>query len=115
VEGGLGKDYESSTVAYKFYEKGKVPDDEDIADDLAAVLEIYEKYIGERGRILERPNGPEEKNHPAPDRAEVERLLQFLEDQGLHFPEELVGNYLLAYAIGAPNNAKMPSPVDCAT
>ena len=92
----MGKDYESSTVAYKFYEKGKVPDDEDIADDLAAVLDIYEEYIKERGRILGPVNGPEEKSHPTADRAEVERLLQVFEDRGLHFPEELVANYLLA-------------------
>lgn len=42
---GLGRDYESSTIAYKLYERGNVPDDEDIADDVEALLDVYEVYL----------------------------------------------------------------------
>jgi len=45
---GLGKDYESSTIAHKLYEKGAVPVDEDIAEDIDALLRVYDRYLTER-------------------------------------------------------------------
>ena len=42
---GLGADYEASTVAYKLYEKGAVPNDEILLKDLAQVLEAYEATL----------------------------------------------------------------------
>lgn len=45
ADSGLGVDYEHSTIAYKFYEKGTIPDDTVILRDLKAVLSVYDKYI----------------------------------------------------------------------
>jgi len=42
---GLGADYEASTVAYKLYEKGAVPDDEVLLKDLTQVLGAYEAAL----------------------------------------------------------------------
>ncbi len=42
---GLGADYEASTVAYKLYEKGAVPDDEVLLKDLTQVLGAYESAL----------------------------------------------------------------------
>jgi 5-methylcytosine-specific restriction enzyme B len=42
---GLGADYEASTVAYKLYEKGAVPDDEVLLKDLSKVLGAYEAAL----------------------------------------------------------------------
>jgi hypothetical protein len=42
---GLGRDYEASTIAYKLYEKGAVPDDELITADLQALLTAYDTYV----------------------------------------------------------------------
>ena len=42
---GLGADYEASTVAYKLYEKGAVPDDEVLLKDLTQVLGAYESVL----------------------------------------------------------------------
>jgi hypothetical protein len=48
AEPGLGRDYEASTIAYKLYEAGDVPDDETFAADLEALLAAYERYIRAR-------------------------------------------------------------------
>jgi hypothetical protein len=41
----LAADYESSTIAYKFYPAGAVPPDAEIADDLSAVLDAYAQVL----------------------------------------------------------------------
>jgi hypothetical protein len=46
TEGALGRDYEAATIAYKLYERGRVPNDEDITRDLEDLLSVYEKQIG---------------------------------------------------------------------
>lgn len=45
---GLGSAYEASTIAYKFYPAGNVPSDENIEDDLEAVLHAYDIYVDTR-------------------------------------------------------------------
>jgi hypothetical protein len=41
ASGGLGIDYEYSTIAYKFYARGSIPQDPDLLSDLDAVLSAY--------------------------------------------------------------------------
>lgn len=48
TDSGLGVDYEYSTIAYKLYEKGAIPNDKDITDDLEAVLQAYENYVNSK-------------------------------------------------------------------
>lgn len=45
TENPLGVDYEYSTIAYKLYEKGNVPPDEEISDDIDKVLRVYSNYV----------------------------------------------------------------------
>lgn len=40
-----GRDYAAATIAYKFYERDKVPDDQEIAQDLEALLLGYDQTI----------------------------------------------------------------------
>ncbi len=42
---GLGSDYESSTIAYKLYEAGNVPEDDVLFEDLESVLGAYDRYL----------------------------------------------------------------------
>ena len=44
-DGGLGQDYEHSTIAYRLYEAGNVPDDREIAADLEVALKAYDRYL----------------------------------------------------------------------
>jgi hypothetical protein len=48
VDGGLGADYEHSTVAYKAYLTGAVPSDDQLVADLEAVLEAYDGYLDDQ-------------------------------------------------------------------
>lgn len=54
---GLGRDYEKSAIAHKFYEVGNVPADDSIEDDLEALLVAYGRYIdrqaGEQPTLME--------------------------------------------------------------
>ena len=45
TDAGLGTDYEASTVAYKFYAAGSVPDDPALVADLEALLSAYDRYL----------------------------------------------------------------------
>jgi 5-methylcytosine-specific restriction enzyme B len=42
---GLGKDYEGSTISYKFYPKGNIPPDVEILRDLEEILLAYDEYL----------------------------------------------------------------------
>jgi 5-methylcytosine-specific restriction enzyme B len=42
---GLGADYEPSTIAYKLYVAGAVPEDSILLDDLETLLETYDYYL----------------------------------------------------------------------
>jgi hypothetical protein len=45
TESNLGKQYEASTVAHRLYEKGRVPSDEVLFEDLGILLTTYERYM----------------------------------------------------------------------
>ena len=45
ISGGLGKQYEGSTIAYKLYETGNIPDDVDIENDVKLLLQVYKSYV----------------------------------------------------------------------
>ena len=45
ASGHLGKGYEQATVAFKFYEAGNVPDDLNLATDITALLDAYERIL----------------------------------------------------------------------
>ena len=45
TEGWRGLDYQASVIAYKLYERGKVPSDAVIAEDLKALVTAYDQHI----------------------------------------------------------------------
>src|SRR5262249_55396188 len=45
TEGNLGRDYEAATIAYKLYERGALPDDDEISLDIESLLVTYDDYI----------------------------------------------------------------------
>lgn len=57
ADAGLGSQYETSTIAYKLYEAGRVPDDPQLLQDLDAVLEVYGRHALNR-REPRRPVTP---------------------------------------------------------
>ena len=66
TEGTLGRDYEAATIAYKLYERGEVPDDNDIERDIEALLVVYDNYISPRPRGGMSEPEPEAEVRPLP-------------------------------------------------
>jgi MoxR-like ATPase/predicted RNA-binding protein with PUA-like domain len=48
ADAGLGRKYESSTIAYKLYLAGQLPDDEALYHDVEVILRAYDKYLTKR-------------------------------------------------------------------
>jgi MoxR-like ATPase len=48
TEGTLGGDYEAATIAYKLYERGELPSDNEIIHDIGALLAAYDRYLDEQ-------------------------------------------------------------------
>lgn len=53
---GPGADYKPSTIAHKFYEANKIPDDQELAADLNALVSVYQDYvIAETAQVPVKP------------------------------------------------------------
>ncbi len=57
AEQGLGSEYEDSTIAYKLYSAGEVPEDTVILSDIETLLAAYDRYLA--GRESEPPASQE--------------------------------------------------------
>lgn len=77
---GLGADYEPSTIAHKLYEKGKIPDDGTLLEDLEATLFTYDKYL--QGQQKPATAIPPTVKPPTHESAKIGSLLpqQFLHE-----------------------------------
>ena len=64
TEGLLGRDYEAATIAYKFYERDKLPRNEEIVADVEALLTVYDRYID--AHVNEEPAEPIAGLRPIP-------------------------------------------------
>jgi hypothetical protein len=97
--GGIGKDYEYSTAAYKLYERGSVPDDSALLEDLTSVLEAYDLYVAERGQ----PATPPEEDLPTSYQnlkfdlaSATESLIEDINASGLFFEPWQIATYVTA-------------------
>jgi MrcB-like, N-terminal domain/AAA domain (dynein-related subfamily) len=91
---GLGSDYESSTIAYKFYEGGAVPSDEDLLEDLEAVLRVYDRYLADDNwREAVELCRPMLSDRAVFDEEEIEHKLKIVQQirEALHFAGDADG------------------------
>ena len=65
TEGTLGRDYEAATIAYKLYERGGIPDDDEISRDIEALLTVYERHIN-RSQSTDVATAPPTEVRPIP-------------------------------------------------
>jgi MrcB-like, N-terminal domain/AAA domain (dynein-related subfamily) len=81
TEGTLGHDYEAATIAYKLYERGALPSDDEIARDIEALLSVYERHVADTSP----PETPETRPIPASPGYTMEEALRdlFLEQAEL--------------------------------
>ena len=48
TEGTLGQDYETSTIAYRLYKRGELPDDTGLNQDLTILLDAYAEILDQK-------------------------------------------------------------------
>ena len=107
TQGNLGKAYEHSTIAYRLYEAGDLPDDEVLFADLEALLDAYEAYMSSdlRRTLVESPAEPATTEDPDPPpqpstHFELATGFQELRDriqaEGFIFPDWQLAQYVTA-------------------
>ena len=102
VSGGLGKDYEASTVAHKLYAKGAVPDDGELHADLEALMQAYEECLrGDEKTVVKPPIDPEvPMPDPVPggfDLAEaVDSVISYVRQRGFTYEPWHIAEYVTA-------------------
>ncbi|WP_332461364.1 MrcB family domain-containing protein [Paenibacillus tianjinensis] len=104
VNSGLGQDYQVSTVAYIKYERGSVPNDEQLIQDLVNVIEDYRLYVETVTSTDEEANNEEVETlpqtaEPLKDEQVIGILHQIqahIRRQGFFFPEHLIENFYLS-------------------
>ncbi|MFP4978265.1 MrcB family domain-containing protein [Paenibacillus sp. CN-4] len=105
VDSGLGKDYQASTIAYIKYDRGSVPNDEQLVQDLGNLIDDYRLYA-ERVIAASDDEANGEEVEPLPQEAEPledEQVLSILHQiqshirrKGFFFPEHLIENFYLS-------------------
>jgi hypothetical protein len=99
---GLGRDYEHSTIAYRLYERGQVPADEILLDDLDALVSTYHKIVTQ-SRSLPPINEIEQlEESTLPTRTDftlrdgVKRLIRRIGSQGYIFEPWQIAHFVTA-------------------
>ncbi|RXZ77500.1 DUF3578 domain-containing protein [Paenibacillaceae bacterium] len=104
---GLGQDYQVSTIAYVKYERGNVPSDEQLIQDLQNVVENYRNYV--EGYVLNETASAMEVEQvteyvelalePIGDyqvSTVLHQIQTHIKRKGFFFPEQLIENFYLS-------------------
>ncbi len=89
---GLGKDYEFGTIAYKEYNKGELPSNEQLSKDLVEILDVYNDYLEESISF------PEEVSEEVEEEPTT-NFFDYLEDKGYFYEKEIIENFLLSLKV----------------
>lgn len=99
----LSADYDYTTVAYKLYEAGTLPPDEVITEDLAAVLDSYDRCLAAKDGYsprsrpaLVREQGRDEQRRAFERGPAVEALIEYIGARGFVFEPWQVAAYVTA-------------------
>lgn len=95
--------YEKGSVFYKMYEKGKVPEDKQLIEDLERMMDIYKEYyqkfvdVDSEGED-EVPDitSIAELNTEFDVKDEVERISSYIKSKGFTYEKGLIENFYLA-------------------
>lgn len=88
----LGKSYEEPNIYSKFYEKANLPVEEDIVEDLSAILKVYKKISDDWGKIKE---SAEPSNDPPDEKEEkkdisMDLFIENVKESGLFFHKKII-------------------------
>ena len=97
---GLEKNYEASTIAYKLYPRGKIPNDAELLGDLEQLLSVYDQYS--EGQSLREPLSHLELVTQQPPHkdfqisAAIHELIAYIEDRGFVYEPWQIAQYITA-------------------
>lgn len=109
TQGGLGQDYQVSTVAYIRYDRDNLPSDEELITDLENIIENYKIYVEWISGKENTSNEPEsqfvntssdfyvygnENNMTVAE--QIEHIKNFINQKGFSYPELLIENFFLS-------------------
>jgi hypothetical protein len=96
---GIAKDYEVSTVAYKFYAKGQVPSDQTLLQDVDKILEVYDKYLEKpmyRESVQPREASPEPTESNFEAQTAIQAVISYIEGRGFIYEPWQIAQYMTA-------------------
>lgn len=101
TSGGLGRDYQVSTIAYYKYDRDNLPPEEQLSADLENLVDNYKQYVR---MVLQSEDGQEnptvpEAQLPVPNLSTSERLTaikDYISQRGFSFPDHLINNFYLS-------------------
>ncbi|OMD75987.1 MrcB family domain-containing protein [Paenibacillus odorifer] len=104
VDSGLGQDYQVSTVAYIKYERGAVPNDEQLIQDLENVMEDYRLYVDtvtSTGNVADNEEVEVVTQEAEPLQDEqvtgiLHQIQSHIRRKGFFFPKHLIENFYLS-------------------
>ena len=95
--------YEKGTIFYKVYEKGSIPGDDQLIEDLAKIMDIYQeyyKYFIDKINADIQPNlsisAPLIQDNELNIKDEVERISLYIRSKGFTYSDDLIKNFYLA-------------------
>lgn len=121
---GLGVDYESSTIAYKFYAAKLVPKDQEVLADIQALLEVYDNYISSKvSNEMVKPVKPNNENNNSLEK-DIKQLIDNISAQGYVYEPWQIAAYVVALrtkpfiilaGVSGTGKSKLPALVGQAT
>lgn len=100
---GLGRDYQVSTVAYIRYDRGTIPDDDQLQADLENVVTNYKMYIehvlSDKKADEKSSTADGKENSPLSSLTvseQVKQIKSHIIHQGFHYPDGLIKNLYLS-------------------
>lgn len=95
TKGKLGRRYEISTIAHKFYSRHSLPDDDELLSDLERALQVYDAYLEERS-IRVRSGVPVDRASGDDRGTAADAVVDWIKGHGFHFEPWQIGTYLAA-------------------
>lgn len=96
ASGGLGRDYQVSTIAYVRYEAGAVPGDEQLLADLENLMENYQLYVERAMQERDTEEAVEEAMGTLTIPEYIKHIKSYIQNKGFTYPDYLIENFYLS-------------------
>lgn len=94
TSGGLGRDYQVSTVAYYKYDRDNLPSEEMLRGDLENLVNNYNRYVDLTLRTIPEEESTVVLNFSTSER--LEAVKAYISQKGFAYPDRLIENFYLS-------------------